>query len=224
MCRLLRLFCKIWGEPWYGENAGLVEGFLARPDDIELAGGALLPVPRPIAVEIEGVGPANLLDEPQCACRRQPKAQRVSPDDPWQLPTLLMTQPIKGIGVTNCDFDGPAVSILLQHVLHVEGEIRGEEGLDGGRRLVSAWRLAPLPRGAADRHDPYQPAGQHGVPQAHPRLHLRARFAGMGEPAVLLLQEGLGRPEQRPFPGSRATTRAGRRGGQGIQLPRDQKP
>ena len=41
------LFGQSWGEPWYGENTSLVQGFAACPDDVELAGSALLSVPGP---------------------------------------------------------------------------------------------------------------------------------------------------------------------------------
>ena len=88
--RVVVIFSQILGEPWYGKDAGLVQGLATGPDDVQLAGRALLPVPRPIAVESDEVGPARLFQEPQRACRGQPEAQRVGPDDEGELPTLLV--------------------------------------------------------------------------------------------------------------------------------------
>jgi hypothetical protein len=70
-------------------------------------------------VEIEGVGLASLLEEPQRARGGQPQTKRVGSDDATELPTLIMAQASEGIDVTTLDFNGLVVSIRLQRVLHL---------------------------------------------------------------------------------------------------------
>jgi hypothetical protein len=62
--RLLVIFSAVGDKPEYGKNPGLVQGFAARPEDIELAGGTLLPVPRAIPHQVDGLGLVGLCDEP----------------------------------------------------------------------------------------------------------------------------------------------------------------
>jgi len=81
-------------------------------------------------MEMHGVGLAGMIEEPQHARRRHAQAQRVGPDETLELPTLIMAQSIEGVGVETLDFNGPAVSILLQHVLYTAGQLRGVEGRD----------------------------------------------------------------------------------------------
>jgi hypothetical protein len=38
MFRLLRIFGQSWGEPWYGKNAGRVQGLTTGPHHIQLLG------------------------------------------------------------------------------------------------------------------------------------------------------------------------------------------
>jgi hypothetical protein len=59
MFRHFVMFGQICDEPGYGKNASLVQGFATGPDDVELAGGAFLPVPGAIAPEVHRGGPAG---------------------------------------------------------------------------------------------------------------------------------------------------------------------
>ena len=51
MFGLLVIFGQLWGEPWYGKNAGLMEGLPTGPHHVELTGGYFLSVPGPIAAQ-----------------------------------------------------------------------------------------------------------------------------------------------------------------------------
>src|SRR5437870_5322483 len=113
MCRLLMIFGQSWGEPWYGKNAGLVQGLTAGPHHIQLTGGDFLSVPGPIAAKIERRVPLDLVDKPQGACGRHDETERIGADDALPLPALISPQPIEGIGVTDGNFHGPAVAILV---------------------------------------------------------------------------------------------------------------
>ena len=103
---------KIWGEPRYGKNPGHMQRFTARPDDVELAGGALLAVPRAIATQVDGPRPAGMLHEPQRARGRQDQAQRVGPNHTLDLAALILPKASEGIAITNRDFHSPPVAIL----------------------------------------------------------------------------------------------------------------
>src|SRR3954471_12029469 len=122
--------CKIWGEPWYGKNSGLVQHLAARPANIELAGSFLVTVPGPIALQVEGLCPACLLHEPQRAGRRQDQAQRIGPYHPLDLAALLMPKAREGVAIADRDFHGPPLPIVLEDRPQTQREVSREESLD----------------------------------------------------------------------------------------------
>ena len=132
------IFGKSWGEPRYGKNPGLVQRFAARPDEVELAGGALLPVPRAIATQLEGLGLAGLLHEPQRARRCQDQAQRVGSHDALDRAALILPPAREGVAIADRDFYGPAVAILRQDDCQGQREVGGEKRLDRRRWLAVA--------------------------------------------------------------------------------------
>ena len=163
MVLLLMIFGKIWGKPWYGENARLVQGFATGPGNVELAGGAFLPVPGSITPEIHPVTLVSLFEKPERPRGGHHEAKRVGPDHALDLPALVLAQTVEGIAVANGDFDGPAVAIQPQDVLQAERELRGEEGFDWGRRFALAWLFGTGGR-ATDHDYAYQPPRQDGMP------------------------------------------------------------
>ena len=64
MFRLLMIFGQSGGEPWYGKNSGLVEGFTTGPHHIPLTRGDLLSVPGPIVAQSERHATLGLVDKP----------------------------------------------------------------------------------------------------------------------------------------------------------------
>jgi hypothetical protein len=163
MVLLLMIFGKIWGKPWYGENARLAQRFATGPGNVELAGGALLPVPGSITPEIHPVTLVRLVEKPERPRGGHHEAKRIGPDNALDLPALVLPQAVEGMAVADGDFDGPAVAILPQEVLHPEGQVRGAEGFDWRRRFALAWRFGPG-GGAPDHDHAYQPPRQDGLP------------------------------------------------------------
>ena len=186
----------------FGQDLGRTVGgqdLATGPGAVQLAGGALLPVPRALAVESEGVGLARLIEEPQGARRGQPEAERVSPDDAPALATRILAQAIEGMRITNLDCNGLAVPIRLQHGLHAEGQIRGEEGLNGG----GLGRQGDLRRwpGGRRRPPPHQSDWQPRVPQADPALDRGLGFRGRGSQPWTCCAKVLGEPSRGPCRG-----------------------
>ena len=70
MFGLLVIFSQCWGEPWYGKNAGLMEGLPTGLHYVQLTWGYLLSVPGPRAAPRHRGAVFNLLDEPQRAGSR----------------------------------------------------------------------------------------------------------------------------------------------------------
>jgi len=130
MFGLLAIFGQFWGEPWYGKNAGLMEGLPTGLRDVELTGGRFLSVPGPVAAQRHTRAAIHLVDKPQWACRGQDQTQRVRPHDALAFPTLLLAQTREGVGVTDSNFHRPAVAVLREDVLRAQGEIGREKRLD----------------------------------------------------------------------------------------------
>jgi len=83
------------------------------------------------------------------------------------------------MGVTDGNFHGTAVAILVEDVVGASRQIGGEKGCDG-------WGWFPLPGlfggGFAitpQHHDPHEAPRQHRVPQSLPGLYLGARWGGV---------------------------------------------
>src|SRR5918995_5604516 len=223
MVLLLMIFGEIWGKPWYGENARLKKGFATGPGNVELAGGALLPVPRSITPEIHRRTLVGLCEEPERPRGGHHKAKRVGPDNALELAALVMAQAIEGIAIPSRDVDGPAVAILLQDVLHAERQGRGEEGFDWGRRCALAWLLR-TGAGATDHDHAHQPPREDGMPEADPGLGLRLGFRGMRLPAAAPAGPRVGGAQQLALP-RRPPAAFARRGlGEGIELAGEQEP
>ena len=206
MFGLLDIFGPLWGEPWYGKNAGLMEGLPTGLRDIELTGSRFLSVPRPVAAQRHPRAAINLFDKPQRACRGQDQTQRVGPYDALAFTTLLLAQTREGVGVTDGNFHRPAVTILREDVLRAQGEIGREKRLDRwgwfavARTFGAALALTPYD------HNPQESPRQHRVPQATPGLDLGARFARMWLPPLSGLRQGFGRANQVAFFARGATT------------------
>ena len=107
------MFGQRWGEPWDGNNAGLVQGLTTGPHHIQLTGGDFLSVPGPIAAQIACRATRDVGDKPQGTCRRHDYMERIGADDALPLPALIAPQPIAGIGVTDGNFHRPAGVILV---------------------------------------------------------------------------------------------------------------
>jgi hypothetical protein len=72
MFGLLIIFGRLWGEPWYGKNAGLMEGLPTGLRDVELTGCCFLSVPGLVAAQRHTRAAINLVDKPQRAYRGLP--------------------------------------------------------------------------------------------------------------------------------------------------------
>jgi hypothetical protein len=175
---------KIWGEPRYGKTPGHVQRFTARPDEVELAGGALLAVPRARATQVDGPRPAGRLQEPQRARGRQDQAQRVGPHHTRDLAALILSKASEGRAIPNRDFHGPPVTILREDGRHAQGEIGSEKRLDRRRRLARAGLADPCGHGAPDHDHAAETAWKHRRPQALPGWDCGRGFAGVGLPAA----------------------------------------
>ena len=116
MFGLLIIFGQLWGEPWYGKNAGLMEGLPTGLCNVELTGRRFLSVPGPVSAQRHTRAAINLVEKPQRACRGQDQTQRVCPDDTLAFPALLLAQTREGVGVTDRNFHRPAVTILCEDV------------------------------------------------------------------------------------------------------------
>src|SRR5918994_3280214 len=218
------IFGKLCGEPWYGENTGLLQGFATGPGDVELARGALLPVPGAMATEVRSRGLVHLCEEPQCPRGSHDEAKRIGPDDTLELPALVLTQAIKGVAVPNRDFHGPALAILLQEVLCTEGQLRGEEGFEWGTWLVRAPLVGARGGRTPGDHHMEQPPRQDGVPETDPAVDLGLCLRRMPEPAPALTGQRFGGAQQRAFLSRASAAFAHRRFGQAIELAGDQEP
>ena len=212
MFGLLVIFGPLWGKPWYGKNAGLLEGLTTGLRDIELTGSHFLSVPGPVAAQRHPGAAINLVDKPQRTGRGQDQTQGVCPDDALAFPTLLLAQPREGVGVTDGNLHCPAIAILCEEVLRAQGELGREKRLDRwgwfavARTCGAALALTPYD------HNPQEAPRQHRVPQAIPGLDLGTRFARVRLPALRGLRQGFGRANQVAF-FARGTTTLGRGGG-----------
>ena len=133
MVGLLMIFGQIGGKPWYGKNSRFVQGLTTGPYHIQLAGGNLLPVPRPIAAQIHTRAALDLVEKPQRAGRCHDETARVGTDDALSFPALILPQTLEGIGVANVNFHRSAVAILAQERVGAQGQLRGEKGLNRRR-------------------------------------------------------------------------------------------
>src|SRR5438045_3590669 len=131
MCRLLIIFGHLWGEPWYGKNAGLMEGLPTGLHDVAWTGGHLLSVPGPVAAPWHTRAAIHVGNEPQRACRCQDHTQRVGPDEALPLAALVLLQSVEGIPVTDSNFHGPAVALRAHDLCRAQGETGGAQGCDG---------------------------------------------------------------------------------------------
>jgi hypothetical protein len=167
MVRLLMMFGQIGGKPWYGKHSRVVQGLTTGPHHIQLAGGTLLPGPRPIAAQIHPRAALDSVENPPRAGRCHDDTARVSTDDAWSLPALIWPQTLEGLRVANVNCHRPAVARLAQDRVGMQGQLRGEHGLH--RRRWLAWpRLCGAASGLAPyHHDPDEPPGPHRVPQPH---------------------------------------------------------
>src|SRR5215831_21242643 len=123
MCGLLVIFGKLWGEPWYGKNAGLMEGLPTGFHHVELTGGHFLSVPGPVAAQRHTRAAIHVGNAPQCAGRRQEQTQRMGADDVLPLATLVLPEPGAGMTVPDSYFHGPAVAICAHDPFRAQGEI-----------------------------------------------------------------------------------------------------
>ena len=134
MFGLLMIFGQIRGEPWYGNNSGVIQGLTTGPHHVKLAGSDFLSVPRPIAAQIERRAALDLVDKPQRACRRHDQTERVGADDALPLTALILPQSIEGVGVANFNFHRPAVAILgkMSWALNVRSVVKKASMAGGG--------------------------------------------------------------------------------------------
>src|SRR5512145_902462 len=196
MFGLLVIFGHLWGEPWYGHNTSLLEGFTAGPPHVQLTGGFSLSVPGPIAAQIACCAALDLVEKPQGACRHHDHTTRIGTDDALPLPALLAPQPSVGVGVTHGHFHGPTVAIFAHDLCRASRPLGGEQGCEGGRWLALSWSFGGRCALTSQHDDPHEASRQHRVPQPIPGVALRPRFAGVRRPSRGGLREGLGRAAQ----------------------------
>ena len=116
MFGLLIIFGQLWGEPWYGKNAGLMEGLPTGLCNVALTGRRFLSVPGPVSAQRHTRAAINLVEQPQRACRGQDQTQRVCPDATLAFPALLLAHTREGVGVTDRHCHRPAVTLLCEDV------------------------------------------------------------------------------------------------------------
>jgi hypothetical protein len=138
MFGLLIIFSQLWGEPWDGTKARLLEGRTAGPHHGTWAWGSLLPVPGPRAAQ-RPLRRALLstVDAPQSACRGEDHTSGVRPDAAFSCATLRVAPTSAGVGVTEGHCHRPAGTIGGEEGLGAPGEIGGDKGRD--RRRGRRW-------------------------------------------------------------------------------------
>ena len=90
-------------KPYYGKNPFGLQGFAAHREDIKLARGHFVPVPRPITAQVDLTQALRLLHEPKRARCRHPPPKGVGPDNPTPLATLVLTEPVISLAVAAID-------------------------------------------------------------------------------------------------------------------------
>jgi len=90
---------QIGGQPWEGKNSRFVQGLTTGPHHLQVAGGNLLPVPRPIAAPMYPRAGLDVVETPPRAGRCPDEPARVGPDAAWSCPARIGPQPRAGLGV-----------------------------------------------------------------------------------------------------------------------------
>src|SRR2546426_7252559 len=186
------IFDQIRGKPWYGKNAGLLQGLTTSPYHIKLTGGYFLSVPGPIVAQCRARAVLHLVEKPQCARRGHDETERVGAEDALPLTALILPQTSEGVGVAYGNFHGPAVAILAHDFLRAQRQVGGEKGFDDWKWFSLAWPFSGRGALTAQHYHPHQTPRQHRVPQAIPGVDLRPCFTGMGRPPLRGLGQGLG--------------------------------
>ena len=199
MFRLFVTFSKIRSEPWYGKNAGLVEGLPTGLRHVELTRRHFLPIPGPVVAQRHTYATLNVSNEPQRACRCQDHTQRVGPDDALPLAALILPQPRKGVTVTDRNFHSPAVAIRAHDLVRAQSEVSSKKGFESRRWLALARLFGGGDAWTPQHHDSHEAPGQHRVPQAIPGVDLGPHFAGVGRPPRGGLGQRLGCADQGAF-------------------------
>jgi hypothetical protein len=125
------IFGQIRGKPWYGTQAGLVQGLTTGPHHIQLTGRHLLSVPGPRAAQRHPCATLAWGDTPERACHRHAQTPRVRPQETWPLAPLLVAEPIDGARITACHVPSPAGAIRVEDVLGAHGTLGGDKGFKG---------------------------------------------------------------------------------------------
>ena len=99
MVGLLMIFGQIGGKPWYGKKSRFVQNLPTGPHHLQLAGGNLLPVPRPIAAQIHPRAALDLVEKPQRAGRCHDETACVGTDEALSFPALFRPQTHEGMVV-----------------------------------------------------------------------------------------------------------------------------
>jgi len=173
------------GKPQDGKNSGFMQSFPAGPDNVKLAGGAFLAVPRAVATQVDGLGRAGVFHKPQRARCCQDQAQRIGSHEAFDLAALILAEAVERIAITNRDFYSPPVAIRGEAGRQTQREVRGEKRLDGRRRFARAGLAGPFGRGTTHHHHTDHSPREYRIPQAFPNLHQGRGFAGVRRPAAL---------------------------------------
>ena len=102
-----------------------MQRFAPGPQNVELTGGAFLPVPGPIAPQRQRCGPCRSLHKPEGTCGHQDQAQGIRPDHALALAALVLPKAGEGIAITEGDFYCPPLAILREDRLETQREVGG---------------------------------------------------------------------------------------------------
>ena len=211
-------------EPWYGANASLLPRVATGAGDVEVGGGARLPVPGAVATEVERVGLGGVVEDPQRARGGQHPAHGVGPDHAVDRPALVLAQAVARLPVPPGECDGSAVTIVPEAICPAAGEGCGANRFAGGARRVLA-RLVGAGSGEATAHDPrHPPPRQDRVPEAHPARDRGVGVRRMRLPAPALAGQRRGGTPQLALPRRPPAAVTRRRLGQGLALAREPAP
>ena len=205
------------------ENSGFIEGVTTGPHHVQLTGGSLLSVPRPITAQMERRAALHLADKPPGACRCPDQTARVGTDEALPLTAWILSQPVAGMRVADGHFHCPAVAIRVDEVVGASRQSGGDKGVDGGERFALPGPVGGVFALTSQHHDPHEGPRPHRGPQAILGLDLRARFAGVGCPSLGGLGQGLWRADQVAFFARGATSLGYRLGRQRIELGADRQ-
>src|SRR5262245_11488365 len=117
---------QVWGEPWEGTHAGLLEGLPTGLRSVEWPGGRWLAVPGPGAAQRHPRAAIPRVDTPPRACRGQAHTARGGAHEARPLTALCLPHTRAGVGLAPGPCHRPAVAGRAPDGVATPGESGGQ--------------------------------------------------------------------------------------------------